>query len=127
VIGTPFLRTQLVIQRSEQQCSDGLVSLTSASLGFAVPRQSFPTRVVPYCHIDPSAFMNANLGIFACNAAESPMSPTRCTHGQIVRSFLAGTTAWSSIGTVSTSDPYLSKYGGMFFALMIPAAATSGI
>jgi len=59
--------------------SDGLVSLTSASLGFAVPRQSFPTRVVPYCHIDPIAFTNANLGTFACNAPESPMSPARRT------------------------------------------------
>ena len=99
--------------------SDGLVTLTSASLGFAVPRQSFPTRVVPYCHIDPSAFTNANLGIFACNAAGiANVTDTSHLTGQIVRSFLAGTTAWSSIGTVSTSDPYLSKYGGMYFALM---------
>ena len=99
--------------------SDGLVTLTSASLGFAVPRQSFPTRVVPYCHIDPSAFTNANLGTFACNAAGiANVTDTSHLTGQIVRSFLAGTTAWSSIGTVSTSDPYLSKYGGMYFALM---------
>jgi uncharacterized protein (TIGR03437 family) len=101
--------------------SDGLVSLTSASLGFAVPRQSFPTRVVPYCHIDPSAFTNINLGTFACNApgianVTSTLHPT----GQIVRSFLAGTTEWSSnsISTPAASDPYLAKYGGMFFALM---------
>ncbi len=99
--------------------SDGLVTLTSASLGFAVPRQSFPTRVVPYCHIDPSAFTNANLGIFACNAAGiANVTDTSHLTGKIVRSFLAGTTAWSSIGTVSTSDPYLAKFGGMYFALM---------
>jgi uncharacterized protein (TIGR03437 family) len=99
--------------------SDGLVSLTSASLGFAVPRQSFPTRVVPYCHIDPIAFTNANLGTFACNAAGiANVTDTSHLTGKIVRSFLAGTTAWSSIGTVSTSDPYLAKFGGMYFALM---------
>jgi uncharacterized protein (TIGR03437 family) len=99
--------------------SDGLVSLTSASLGFAVPRQSFPTRVVPYCHIDPIAFTNANLGTFACNAAGiANVTDTSHLTGRIVRSFLAGTTAWSSIGTVSTSDPYLAKFGGMYFALM---------
>jgi uncharacterized protein (TIGR03437 family) len=101
--------------------SDGLVSLTSASLGFAVPRQSFPTRVVPYCHIDPIAFTNANLGTFACNAPgiANVTSPTHPT-GLIVRSFLAGTTAWSSnsISTPAASDPYLAKFGGMYFALM---------
>jgi len=99
--------------------SDGLVSLTSASLGFAVPRQSFPTRVVPYCHIDPGAFTNANLGTFACNAAGiANVTDTLHPTGQIVRSFLAGTTAWSSIGNPAASDPWLKSYGGMYFALM---------
>ena len=50
---------------------------------------------------------------------ESPMSPTPTTYtGQIVRSFLAGTTAWSSIGNPPASDPWLKSYGGMFFAMM---------
>ena len=99
--------------------SDGLVSLTSASLGFAVPRQSFPTRVVTYCHIDPSAFTNANLGTFACNAPGiANVTDTLHLTGQIVRSFLAGTTAWSSIGNPAASDPWLKSYGGMYFALM---------
>ena len=99
--------------------SDGLVTLTSASLGFAVPRQSFPTRVVPYCHIDPSAFTNANLGIFACNAPGiANVTDTLHLTGKIVRSFLAGTMAWSSIGNPAASDPWLKSYGGMYFALM---------
>src|SRR5208282_599842 len=35
--------------------SDGLVSETSAALGFALP-DATPTQVVPYCHVDPSVF-----------------------------------------------------------------------
>jgi uncharacterized protein (TIGR03437 family) len=99
--------------------SDGLVTLTSASLGFAYPRQSFPTRVVPYCHVDPSAYINPLWGTFACNAPGiANVTDTNQYTGQIVRSFLSGTTAWSSIGNPPASDAYLSRYGGMFFALV---------
>jgi uncharacterized protein (TIGR03437 family) len=105
--------------------SDGLVTLTSASLGFAYPRQTpFPTLVVPYCHIDPSAYTNPLWGTFLCNAPGiANVTDTNQSTGQIVRSFLAGTTAWSSIGNPPASDPYLSKYGGMFFALVNSAAS----
>jgi uncharacterized protein (TIGR03437 family) len=105
--------------------SDGLVTLTSASLGFAYPRQTpFPTLVVPYCHIDPSAYTNPLWGTFLCNAPGiANVTDTNQYTGQIVRSFLAGTTAWSSIGNPPASDPYLSKYGGMFFALVNSAAS----
>jgi uncharacterized protein (TIGR03437 family) len=112
---TPNLSSSYVLNNA----SDGLVSLPSASLGFAVPLQSFPTRVVPYCHIDPSAYTNPLWGAFACNAPGiANVTGTSHPVGQIVRSFLAATTAWSSIGTASGSDPYLSKNGGMFFALV---------
>jgi uncharacterized protein (TIGR03437 family) len=99
--------------------SDGLVSLTSASLGFAYGTLSSATRVVPYCHIDPSAFTNIGLGTFACNAPGiANVTDTNQYTGQIVRSFLAGTTTWSSIGNPPASDPWLQSYGGMFFAMM---------
>jgi uncharacterized protein (TIGR03437 family) len=99
--------------------SDGLVSLTSASLGFAYGSQSSATRVVPYCHIDPSAFTNASLGTFACNAAGiANVTDTSHPTWKIVRSFLAGTTAWSSIGNPPASDLYLAKNGAMFFAMV---------
>jgi len=109
--------------------SDGLVTLTSASLGFAYPRptasvQTFPTLVVPYCHIDPSAYTNPLWGNFLCNAPGiANVTDTNQSTGQIVRSFLAGTTAWSSIGTAPASDPYLSRYGGMYFGLVNSAAS----
>jgi len=99
--------------------SDGLVSLTSASMGFVYLSQLSDTRVVPYCHIDPSAYTNIGLGTFACNAAGiANVTDTNHYTGQIVRSFLAGTTTWSSIGNAPASDPWLKSYGGMFFAMV---------
>src|ERR1017187_5583737 len=99
--------------------SDGLVSLTSASLGFAA--QTSATRIVPYCHVDPSAFINSSLGTFACNAAGiANVSSTAHFTGLIVRSFLAGTTDWQSTTWSSTpsTDQYLSTNGAMFFGMV---------
>jgi uncharacterized protein (TIGR03437 family) len=98
--------------------SDGIVSLTSASLSF-VAQQSSVTRIVPYCHIDPVAFTNTDFGTFACDAAgiANVTSQTQET-GEIVRSFLAGTSDWESIGTTPATDPYLSVDGGMFFGMV---------
>ena len=97
--------------------SDGLVSLTSASLGFALP-DSTPTQVVPYCHVDPSAFTNTIFGIFDCNAAgiANVTSETQETY-EIVSSFLAGTTDWMSVGGTAAKDPWLSIDGGIFFGM----------
>ena len=50
-----------------QNASDGLVSVTSASLGF-VSSNAALTRIVPYCHLDPAAFTNSS-ATFNCNAA----------------------------------------------------------
>jgi uncharacterized protein (TIGR03437 family) len=97
--------------------SDGLVSETSAALGFALP-DATPTQVVPYCHVDPSVFTNtAILGTFNCDAAgiANVTDDTQET-GVIVRSFLAGSSAWESTGVTAAKDPILSTYGGIFFA-----------
>lgn len=95
--------------------SDGIVSLASASLGFAT-KQASVTRIVPYCHVDPFVFTN---GPFNCNAA-GIANVTSVSHytSKIVRSFLAGTSDWMSIGSTPATDPYLSKDGGTFFALV---------
>ena len=97
--------------------SDGLVSETSAALGFAL-LSSTPTQVVPYCHLDPVDFTNTVFGIFDCDAAgiANVTDETQET-GIIVRSFLAGTSAWQATGVAAAKDPNLSTYGGMFFAL----------
>jgi uncharacterized protein (TIGR03437 family) len=98
--------------------SDGIVSTTSASLGF-VAQNSTVTRIVPYCQVDPSAFTNTSLAPYNCNAPgiANVTSESQST-GQIVRSFLAGTSAWKSIGTTPATDLYLATDGGAFFALL---------
>jgi uncharacterized protein (TIGR03437 family) len=99
-----------------QNASDGLVSLTSASIGFAGGTSTL-TRIVPYCHVDPLLFTNSNT-TYNCNAPGIAFALTE-SHltSQIVRSFLDGTTDWQSIGGSPSADAYLSQNGGMFFAL----------
>jgi uncharacterized protein (TIGR03437 family) len=98
--------------------SDGLVSETSAALGFAL-LNSTPTQVVPYCHVDPSVFTNTYFGTFNCTSAAGIANVTSETQetGEIVRSFLAGNSDWQSIGVTAAKDPWLSIDGGMFFAM----------
>ncbi|HEY3839465.1 MAG TPA: IPT/TIG domain-containing protein [Bryobacteraceae bacterium] len=84
--------------------SDGVVSLSSASLDFSgLPDQR--TRIIDGCHIDGlSAYLllcSTDQGI--ASSAESQ---------QIVLSFLAGTTAWMSVGHSPSQDPVLSHNGG---------------
>jgi uncharacterized protein (TIGR03437 family) len=98
--------------------SDGIVSTTSASLGF-VAQNNTVTRIVPYCQVDPSAFTNTSLEPYNCDAPGiANVTDTDHPTGQIVRSFLAGTTDWQSIGTTPSVDPYLSTDGGFFFGLL---------
>jgi uncharacterized protein (TIGR03437 family) len=115
---TPALESSTVLLNA----SDGMVSETSAALGFvASPVESATTntRVVPYCHVDPSAYYNNSFGSYLCNAAGiANVTSTAHLTGEIVRSFLAGTTAWSSIGTAPASDTYLSKDGAMYVSLV---------
>jgi hypothetical protein len=86
--------------------SDGLVSLTSGSLGFA--RDLSRTRILPYCHTDPIPGVDCS-GVSIANFDEAPQT------GQIVQSFLSDTSDWASIGTTPDQDQYLSKFGGIFF------------
>jgi uncharacterized protein (TIGR03437 family) len=112
--------TYAAAARSLTNASDGFVSETSASLGFVIPAPSFnPTRVVPYCQVDPGVFTNTGiLGDFNCDAA-GIANVTSTTHetGIIVRSFLAGNTTWQTTGTSPSADEWLSADGGAFFAL----------
>ena len=90
-----------------------MVSLTRGSLGFVEPDQR--TRIVPYS-------AEFNYGLWHRHERNDPEgiayvdSPSHLT-AQIVRSFLAGTTAWQSIGRQPSADPYLSRYGGGVLAL----------
>ena len=90
---------------------DGVVSLTSASLGFSRDRSR--TRVLPYCHIDPAWYTPAGM---SCDGAGGVAKAPE-TH-RIVLSFLDGTSEWMSaaLSTTPNQDQYLSRYGGMYFA-----------
>ena len=72
--------------------TDGVVTVTSASLGFA--ENPSRTIVLPYCHIGPDSGLAYSL--IPCSStygiAEAPDTIN------IVVSFLADTTAWQSIG-----------------------------
>jgi len=98
---------------------DGVVALSSASIGF-VQENATQTRIVPYCHVDPSVFINTSFGSYLCTSATGITNITSPSHptSEIVRSFLAGTKDWQSIGSQPTTDPYLSSNGGMVFGLV---------
>lgn len=91
--------------------SDGLVSLTSASLGFASGASRI--RILPYCHTN-LAFLASLLRCLARGIANVDDAPET---GQIILSFLADTAVWTTIGTAPAQDPYLSQFGGVYFAL----------
>ena len=77
------------------------------------------TRIVPYCHVDPGSFTNPTFGPLNCSGTGiANVTDESQLTGQIVRSFLAGTTAWQSIGSTPATDPYLSIDGGTFFAMV---------
>ena len=88
---------------------DGVVSLTSASIGFA---ELGRTRVIPYCHTGSSLVSLVNLCSSntpviaqAVNATDANVAATL--------SFLNGTPDWRSIGQDATQNPFLSTRGGL--------------
>jgi len=97
--------------------SDGLVSTTSASLGF-VAQNPAVTEIVPYCQVDASAFTNVNIAYDCTAPGIANVTDESQFTGEIVRSFLAGTSTWQSVATTPAADPYLSVDGGAFFALL---------
>jgi hypothetical protein len=92
--------------------SDGVVSTTSASLGF-VPstyaKDPSRTRVLPYCHIDSTSL--AGLFIYCSGSGIANVDHAPET-GAIVLSFLESTPDWASIG-----PPAQTANGGAYFAL----------
>jgi len=96
---------------------DGVVSLTSGSLGFA--RSDQRTRVVPYCHITPGITTVFGTVGMVCTGAQGIADIDKPSHqtAQIVRSFLSGTSDWTSIGESPSQQPRWSQYGGVYFAV----------
>ncbi len=89
---------------------DGVVTLTSASIGFA---HTGRTRVVPYCHIVDSLLVAVN---YCANGTPGIADITSSSDivGQIIVSFLTGTTYWQSLGTAVEANPPGSTYAGIY-------------
>jgi uncharacterized protein (TIGR03437 family) len=117
VIGNSGSYVNNLTAASLANASDGLVSITSASLGF-VAQNPAVTQIVPYCQVDASAFTNANIAYECTAAGIANVTDESQFTGEIVRSFLAGKSTWQSVGTTPATDPYLSVDGGAFFALL---------
>jgi uncharacterized protein (TIGR03437 family) len=89
---------------------DGLVALTSASLGFYAPGR---TRVIPFCHTDGSGLIGfVQLCASSAKGIANIDSPAHDS-ARIIVSFLNGTNDWQSVGTAAEQDPFLSKNGGL--------------
>ena len=96
-----------ILGASSQYLSDGVVSITSASLGFvplSYARSPSRTIILPYCHTQSSFIDCSGYGI--ANVDQAPET------GAIVLSFLENTPTWKVIGT-----PNQNEYGGLYVAL----------
>ena len=109
IIGNAGYWKSSIVSTQFSGLSDGVVSLTSASLNFA--RDPSRTRILPYCHIDVAS-SGASSAIDCTGKggiADVDQAPET---GVIVLSFLAGTSTWQSIGFSNQT-----QYGGGYFAL----------
>jgi uncharacterized protein (TIGR03437 family) len=89
---------------------DGLVALTSASLGFYAPGR---TRVVPYCHTNGGGLLST-FGYCGSNVKGiAYMDSASHESAQIMVSFLNGTSDWQNVGTAAEQDALLGSNGGL--------------
>ena len=113
---------------------DGVIALTSASLGFYLPGR---TRVVPFCHVDGGGAISF-AGYCGFNALGiAVFRSTTQDPARIVLSFLNGTTDWQNIGVAAEQNALLAVNGGLYAIVRsagdanlrsdsISAASTSG-
>jgi uncharacterized protein (TIGR03437 family) len=94
---------------------DGVVSLTSGSIGFA---EANKTVILPYCHISYASLsaLAGPLASLACPAGSPGIAlalTSTASNVQVVESFLSGTTAWQTIGEMPSQDPVASTQSGV--------------
>jgi uncharacterized protein (TIGR03437 family) len=93
---------------------DGIVTLTSASLGFYRPGR---TRVVPYCHVEGGGLISF---VGYCGSSAPGIARIRSASqeaARIIISFLNGTTDWLSVGAAPGQNPFLSALGGLYVTM----------
>ena len=88
---------------------DGVVSTTSASIGFAVAGR---TRVVPYCHTPPGAVTVAGFCPANAPGIAQGLNATDANAAAVL-SFLNDTAAWQTIGQPPEQNALLSTGGGL--------------
>ncbi len=105
---------------------DGVITLNSASLGFL---RAARTRLVPACHASISLLYSLGL----CSSSAPPIAAIMDANnvtGQIVLSFLAGTSNWQSLGQALEDDSLAVVFGGINLqvqdAMGTPRPFTSG-
>jgi uncharacterized protein (TIGR03437 family) len=89
---------------------DGLVALTSASLGFY---RSGRTRVLPLCHVaSPAVLTSTGFCPPTAKGIAKITAPTD-DNARIIVSFLNQTTDWLSIGMAAEQNSFLQSGGGL--------------
>jgi uncharacterized protein (TIGR03437 family) len=104
--------------------TDGVSSLNSSSIGFAVANR---TRVLPYCHI-PYADIVAIAGSdflagFVCKSGSPGIAKAILatdTNVQIVQSYLNDTPDWQTIGQAAEQNPVLTTQAGVILRSKSP-------
>jgi uncharacterized protein (TIGR03437 family) len=105
---------------------DGVVTLNSASLGFV---RAGRTRLVPACHASISLLYSFGL----CSSSAPPIAAIMDANnvtGQIVVSFLTGTSNWQSLGQALEDNSLAVVFGGLNLQVQdatgMPGTFTSG-
>jgi uncharacterized protein (TIGR03437 family) len=88
---------------------DGVVELTSASIGFAITGR---TRVVPDCHTSDSLVVTESV-CAASTPAIAQINDASNVVGQIITSFITGTSAWTTLGQAIEANNNGSTVGGL--------------
>jgi uncharacterized protein (TIGR03437 family) len=88
---------------------DGVVELTSASIGFAITGR---TRVVPDCHTSDSLVVTEAVCL-ASTPAIAQINDASNVVGQIITSFITGTSAWTTLGEAIEANNNGSTVGGL--------------
>jgi len=97
-------------QESMAGFDDGVVELSSSSLGFYRPGL---TRLVQDCHTLNSLLILAGFCSSSAPALNMITNDTSNPVSQIIVSFLTGTSAWQSVGQAAEANPILSVTGGI--------------
>ncbi len=89
---------------------DGIVSLSSGSIGFAIPGR---TRVIPYCH-NAEGFITTT---FLCPPGAPGIAQggsATDTNAAMVLSFLNDTPDWQTLGQAAEQNKFLSTGGAIY-------------